>query len=89
MIVQEIQALGRIPVVDPHSSGTAAQVRHGVDGFYCDFDGDWRSQIQQFISEHGACGLKQIAQQARQHIVDSYVPASSAVGTALLRLALA
>ena len=87
MIVQEIQALGRIPVVDPHSSGTAAQLQHGVDGFYCDFDGDWRSQIQQFISEHGDHGLKLIAERARSRILGSYVPAPAAISNALIGLA--
>ena len=87
LIVQEIQALARIPVVDPHSSGTAAQVRHGIDGFCCDFSRDWRAQIRSFVVAHGPQGLSNIAQQARQQVVSSYIPAANSISQALIGMA--
>jgi glycosyltransferase involved in cell wall biosynthesis len=86
LIPQEIQALGRIPLVDRYSKGSAEQIEHGITGFLFDFDLNWKEQLKTILETHSNEDLKKIAATARLSIEEKYIDFTVSLSDKLISL---
>lgn len=86
LIPQEIQALGRIPLVDRYNKGSAEQIEHAKTGFLIDFNQSWKSQIDDILNVYPNEELKQIAAAARFSLDNRYIDFAKSLSKSLITL---
>ena len=86
LIPHEIQALGRIPLVDRYSKGSAEQIEDTVTGFLFDFDHDWKEQLKNILETHSNEDLKRIAETAKLGLAKKYIDFTVSLSNNLILL---